>query len=254
MADSNHGWLGTLLLTVVLCPTSAFTQTVFEETADVQPIQNMQRGVPVGDGTGGEANDGRLSLSRPPPTLLHQAGTPAPDTHRIELFAGYSYLPELDSLVKDFNDSGHGGALSFSVNLTKHVGLLADFDAHSWTTHARTICPPSGMGCVDSTDTRTTVYSISVGPRFVVPVGRGSVFGLVGGEYQRNRYSESFLVGPGQLTNHSKAFGLAVGGGADYTVTRHLAVRVIQIDYSMLSFGEGPGRNLRLKSGLVLKF
>jgi opacity protein-like surface antigen len=104
------------------------------------------------------------------------------------------------------------------------------------------------------TDTRTTVYSISVGPRFVVPVGRGSVFGLVGGEYQRNRYSESFLVGPGQLTNHSKAFGLALGGGADYTVTSHLAVRVIQIDYSMLFLGESPGRNLRLKSGLVLNF
>jgi opacity protein-like surface antigen len=252
MASSNHRWLGPLVLTVLLCPTVAFTQTVFRPSADVQRILGVRQTVLVIDGTGRGTTDGRLSLSRSSRMPRQQAGTPPHDAHKVELFAGYSYLPELDSFVKDFNDSGHGWGAGLSVNLGKHLDLLADFDAHSWTTHARQICSPSGVECADLADARTTVHSFSVGPRVVVPVKRATLFGLVGGHYQRNRYSESFPVGS-QLSNHSKAFGLGLGGGMEFTVTRHLAVRVIQVNYSMLSFGEGPGRNLRLKSGLVLK-
>lgn len=226
--------------------------------------------------------DGELPPSSP--TLLQQGGTPVHDSHKIEVFAGYSYLPQLDDVVKNFDDSGHGWGTSLSVNLRRHLDLIADFDTHSWTTHERWVCSasvtgtattgrqPIRLGCADTYigESDTTLYYLSVGPRFVVPANRVVLFALAAGEYQTSHFSGLSIVGPAQRSDPGRtpgelvtqivgqrsaaAGGLGVGGGADISVTRRLAVRAIQINYAVLAFGEGPGRKLSLKSGLVLKF
>lgn len=143
--------------------------------------------------------------------------------------------------------------------------MIADFDAHSWTTHGRATSTNDDIG-----ESETTLYYVSVGPRFVVPANRVVVFGLAAVEYQTSRFSAFSSVGPAQPgepgttpgelvtttypARSAKAWGLGVGGGADITVTRRLAVRVVQINCSLVGLGEGPWRTLRLKSGLVLKF
>jgi len=48
------------------------------------------------------------------------------------LFAGYSYLPEQDPIVKDFLDPGRDYVASLSVNLGRHMGVIADFADETW--------------------------------------------------------------------------------------------------------------------------
>lgn len=52
----------------------------------------------------------------------------------------------------------------------------------------------------------------------------------------------------------SGAWGFGFGGGADLSLGSHVGVRLIQVNYSLGGFGEGPGRKLRIKTGLLVKF
>ena len=70
-----------------------------------------------------------------------------------------------------------------------------------------------------------------------------------------------FLIG----TTHASAgaFGLsygknalaaAVGGGVDFRVSEHVAVRAIQADYLMTRFYDARQNNIRLSAGVVFRF
>jgi opacity protein-like surface antigen len=57
------------------------------------------------------------------------------------------------------------------------------------------------------------------------------------------------------------AFAMTVGGGVDYRLTDHFAVRPVKVDYLMTRFGEtgtGTGtntqNNLRVSTGIVFRF
>jgi opacity protein-like surface antigen len=52
----------------------------------------------------------------------------------------------------------------------------------------------------------------------------------------------------------SNAFAMAAGGGADVTLTRHVSLRAIQVDYLYTHFGGTGQNNLRIQSGLVWRF
>ena len=90
-----------------------------------------------------------------PASGFAQTVSPVRDSPKVELFAGYSYMPELDSLIRSFNDPSHGWGASLGAKLNQHVGLLVDFDAHSWTTHGRTVCDPRSGTCAELVDIRT---------------------------------------------------------------------------------------------------
>jgi hypothetical protein len=183
-------------------------------------------------------------------------GTTATRSPRIELFAGYSQLPSPDK-VKEFSDPGHGVGVSLDVNFSQHVGLVVDFDWHSWTIAARQ------MGDVSEGPLGIALTYYTVGPRFVVRTNRMAAFGLAAIEGQRSFYGTQSVVdgriptGPETATRErssSAAWGVGFGGGADVSLSDRWAIRAIQVNYSLGGFGSGPGRKLRVKTGVVFKF
>ena len=47
---------------------------------------------------------------------------------------------------------------------------------------------------------------------------------------------------------------MAAGGGADVTLTRHVSLRAIEVDYLLTRFDSASQNNFRLQTGLVWRF
>src|ERR1700737_781105 len=56
------------------------------------------------------------------------------------------------------------------------------------------------------------------------------------------------------LTATANSFGWTIGGGADFAVTKHVALRAIQFDYLYTHFGGTRQNNFRIQSGLVYRW
>lgn len=50
------------------------------------------------------------------------------------------------------------------------------------------------------------------------------------------------------------SFAMALGGGADYSVTEHVAIRLIEADYFYTKFGGTHQNNARIQAGIVFRF
>jgi len=201
-------------------------------------------------------------VSRPAPGALSPQVVQTASTNnalstgppRVELFAGYSFLPETDPFVQSFSDAGHGVGASVSVNLRRSFGLVVDVDTHAWTVHG------DGGETFYRGDYRMRLTYLSFGPRFVMRAKRLSAFGLGTVDLQWSDYSTREIIDALHPDNRSccggsaSAWGFGYGGGVDVSLTRRIAVRALQVNYSLGGFGEGPGRHLRLKSGVVFKF
>lgn len=180
-----------------------------------------------------------------PPKAIGPGDLSASRARRFDLFGGYSHV-----------EPGHGVAASLDLNKSRHVGLAVDWDMHGWTYESRRF--PDG-GYVSEQE--VVLLFLSVGPRFVViRQGRISAFGTITLDVQNSRRGALTIVNPaypdyhGQSESRSSAWGLGVGGGADLDINERLAARIVQINYSLGGFGEGPGVQFRLKTGVVFKF
>ena len=173
---------------------------------------------------------------------------------RVELFGGYSFLPQTDPVVQSFSDAGHGVAAGISVNFRRSFGFLVDVDSHAWTVHGH------GSDTFYRGDQRIRLTYLSFGPRFTIRAKRLSAFGLGTVDLQWSDYSTQEILDALNPDNRSccggsaSAWGFGFGGGTDVGLTRRMAVRALQVNYSLGGFGEGPGRKLRLKTGGVFKF
>lgn len=224
---------------------------------------------------------------------------------RYELFAGYSYLPDLDE-YRASRAGGHGWSVALAVNLHKYWGLVVDADGQTWTSRGElapagfsSLTCPRVAGCSLRGDEQIRLTYLSFGPRVQLRNGRFVAFALGAVEAQRSHYSELdlayvgraddlafiafystrpqaygsnrryiFDMWDGPLERHgdnvvararlaeksSAAWGFGFGGGADLTLTERIGVRLVQINYSLGGFGEGPGRKLRVKTGVVFRF
>lgn len=161
--------------------------------------------------------------------VLCAAGTAqAQSTERptTEIFVGPSLLRNGAS-APSFSLYG-GWQAQGSYNFNSHFGMTADFGGQY-----RSI---SGM--------RASQYEYLFGPRVKAPIQRVTVFahGLLG--------ANTFKLS-GQSFN---GFAAGVGGGLDYDVSRHFAVRVIQADYLRTRLSNTWFHDARLSAGIVLKF
>lgn len=129
-----------------------------------------------------------------------------------------------------------GGSGSFGAYLTPRVGVIGEFGACNVTGL------PSGV----------TSHGLNYlfGPRVYFPT-RGRVFPFVQALFGGERFSAG-ATGLGSAS--SNAFATALGGGADVTLTRHVSLRAIQVDYLYTHFGGAGQNNLRIQSGLVWRF
>lgn len=126
-----------------------------------------------------------------------------------------------------------GGSGSGAAYLTASFGIVGEFGA----------CKVTGLPSGASAHEMDFLF----GPRVYFHAhGRVSPFvqALFGGE----RFSAGVTgVGSGSTS----AFGTALGGGADVTLTRHVSLRALQFDYLYTHFGGASQNNFRLQSGIV---
>ena len=107
---------------------------------------------------------------------------------------------------------------------------------------------------VAGTNRGLSTITLLAGPRYTLPLGRLSVsaqtlFGAVRG------FDADFVVGAVHADTNT-AFGMALGGFAEFRLTPALAVRIAQVDYVQTNLPNGADnrqRNIRVGAGITFR-
>jgi opacity protein-like surface antigen len=150
----------------------------------------------------------------------------AQDYPQGEVAGNYTYIR-----INPGSLNCHGGGGSGAYNLNHYLGVVGEFSG----------CKITGLSG-GSAHTLTYLF----GPRVTYRAyGHLEPFGevLLGGAH---------LGGSGGLSE--SAFGMAIGGGADYKWKPNIAIRFIQADYLYTHFVGNTQNNFRLQAGVVFRF
>ena len=167
-------------------------------------------------------------------------------TPAVELFGGYSYVRfNVKGLASHDNFDLHGGTASISGNVNRWLGLVADFGGY------KVADTPSG--------TSGNAYTFLFGPKFSHRGDRWTPFMqfLFGAAHAKADVSTSVPGFFSAASFHENAFAMALGGGVDLKLNKHLAWRVLQGDYLFTKFQDGNNNNqnnIRAATGLVFRF
>jgi opacity protein-like surface antigen len=167
-------------------------------------------------------------------TFLIVAPAKAQDYPKGEVAGVYSYVR--------FNPGGglsgfncHGGGGSVAGNLNSWFGVAGEFSG----------CKITGLPSGASASTYTYVF----GPRITYrTTGKLEPFGevLLGGSHA--------TASGGGFSGSGNAFAVALGGGVDYKMTQHVAIRLIQADYLMNRSNGSTENDVRVQAGIVYRF
>lgn len=155
------------------------------------------------------------------------------------IFFGYSYY---NTSLTGSRKSLNGWEGSVEGKVLPFIGTVADFSGH-YASQNFTFCTVPILDCVIiSADVSQHDYLF--GPRASVSVGKLRPFAQL-------------LIGASHVNAHAAgsdtSFATAVGGGLDYKLLRLLAWR-FQGDYVHSNLFNHPENNLRLSTGIVLRF
>ena len=153
-------------------------------------------------------------------------------TPKYELGVNYSWL-HVNAASGDLSRNGNGGSGYFEYNLNRTVGLVADIGGYANT----------------STGKNDRLLTYMFGPRFNWRHARLTPYAqfLFGGAYLWNNP---------RYTTTQNAFAMASGGGLDYTLTQHIAIKPIQVEYIMTQLDSANGfgshqNDVRYSAGVV---
>jgi opacity protein-like surface antigen len=172
----------------------------------------------------------------------------AQSSDRIEVFGGYSYTRPDFSLVSPNDANGWNASADFKAR--RWIGFAVDVSGFY----------PSYAYPEESSVSGKT-YTFLFGPQVTVPLGRFAPFGrfLIGFSHVT---TPNFGGYSANILQSNNAFTLGSGGGLDYRVARHIAIRG-QVDwlYALFRPSEDPGptyvtnRNVaRISTGVVFRF
>jgi opacity protein-like surface antigen len=155
------------------------------------------------------------------------------------VFFGYSYYNASPLPIENGRTNLNGYEASLEGKVIPWVGIVADFSEHYG---------PSSASCSVATGNCSGVIAHELnylfGPRLSMSVGKFRPF------------AEALFGGAHVTTNgvgSDTSFATAVGGGLDYKIIRPIAVR-FQGDYVQTRFFDDTQNNVRLSTGLVLRF
>ena len=166
--------------------------------------------------------------------LMAASSAAAQDYPKAEIFGGYQYI-RLNPGGGATGSNCQGGAGSVAGNLNHWFGVVGDFGA----------CKVTGLVSGDSAHLVNYLF----GPKLTYRShGRLSPFAqvLFGGE----RIGGSAF---GSSASDS-SFAMAFGGGADYEMTNHVSIRLIQAEYLYTKFGGTNQNNGRISAGIVYRW
>jgi hypothetical protein len=156
---------------------------------------------------------------------------------KSELFMGYEMVRFNPSLAGNENATMNGGGGSISYNVSPMFGLKAEFTGAG--AGNQKICSSTGLNCVTQS---ANFFSYLFGPQITLSRGKAQPFVhlLFGGAYS-NYYAnvaQAGTISTGSTTADTgkHAFALAAGVGLDVKVSKHVAIRVAQLDYFMTRF------------------
>lgn len=157
---------------------------------------------------------------------------------QVELFGGYSHLG-LSGTPSNIASSSNGWAGGAYLHLLGPFGVEADYSNHYGVTPQ----VPSNGG-------RYYVpgFTELYGPRFTLALPRihpfvHALFGTVHGKAE---------IPSGSITEN--ATGMAFGGGINVRGTRHVWLRLIQIDYLRAQFTNNTQNDTQISAGLIFRF
>jgi hypothetical protein len=160
------------------------------------------------------------------------------------VFFGYSYYHTDLSSIDSANTNGWEASVEGKV--IPFLGLVADVDTHygSQNFPAGCVVTNGTVGC-GTVNASFTEHNFLFGPRVSVSVAKFRPFAeaLFGGAHVSLNNSEG----------SDTSFATAVGGGLDYKIIPLIAWR-FQGDYVQTRFFSATQNNLRISTGLVLRF
>lgn len=165
------------------------------------------------------------------------AQVPVPTSGNV--YFGYSYY-NTPLGVKRQSLNGWQGSVEGKV--LPFIGIVADLSANYGDLNFPVVCitPP----CPASVSVNSHIDNLLFGPRVSVPVGPVRPFAEA-------------LFGGAHVSTHGfgndTAFATGIGGGLDFRLLRVLAWR-FQGDYIHTRLFNAPQENVRLSTGLVLRF
>ena len=159
---------------------------------------------------------------------------------QVEVGLTYSGI-HLNAANNNSQITGNGGSGAFEYNINKWLGAVADLGGYANTR--------------DGIEHNAFTYMF--GPRFNWRYNRLTPYlqSLFGGANVWN----------GVNSNTQNTFALAIGGGVDYALTRHIAIKPLQVEYFLSQFNSerlggatssfGNHQNgVRYSAGVVFRF
>lgn len=177
-------------------------------------------------------------------SLLALATLAVAQVPHANVFFGYSYYnTDLSSFDRA---NAVGWEASVEGKIIPFLGFVADVDTQYGTQRFPSVCPVgiSSLSC-GSFSNSFTEHNFLFGPRLSVSVAKFRPFAeaLFGGAH----------VSINNDGGSDTSFATAIGGGLDYKIIPLVAWR-FQGDYVQTRFFDATQNNVRLSTGIVLRF
>lgn len=195
----------------------------------------------------------------------------AQEPPRFEVFGGYSYLR---GDLGDVSVNTHGAIGSVTYNFDRVLGVKAEFGGHSGSINVPAQLNNAAPGTTTLFDARPSYFTFLFGPQFTYRKSeRITPFAhvLLGGVRLKVRVPldaiqfpqpgfpttpplPNLATGVNFITGTDTAFGISFGGGLDIKLSKRAAFRLFQADYLLTRISPNTQNNLRLSTGLVIRF
>ncbi len=168
---------------------------------------------------------------------------------QVELYGGYSHL-QLKGAPSSVGSNTNGWAGGAYLHLLGPWGIEADYSKHYGAS------PNEFGGTGYYVPGLTQLY----GPRFTLALPRihpyvHALFGTVHGETAEPPLGVACgPLGCPSPNLSENAFGMAFGGGLNVMATRHIWLRLVQVDYLRAQFTNNSQNDMRISAGIVFRF
>ena len=202
-------------------------------------------------------------------TMIFAAVAFAQDAAKFEVFGDYSYLqfnPTLSGLQsRAFN--GGGGGVQF--NFGRVFAIKGDFQGYGstqWTlTTSAPIVTPHGTVPTGTFRSSGNMFTYLFGPAVGFHAKRIYIYGeyLLGGSSSGlyGQLANSIIAGGGTVngTGSQHPFTMALGGGLDVNLSKHVALRLGEVDWVLTRYTNpitdtNNQNSFRYLGGVVFKF
>ena len=188
------------------------------------------------------------------------------DYSKYEFYGGYSHNrvdtgiddsePALSDIIEE-REGFHGFNTSFTGNLSRYIGLKADFAGHF---KSKSI--PIGVGNIDiDSSLYNFLGGVQIKDNDKEARFKPFAHALIGAAWARNEITVPPIVcvqvfpSPCPATSTESDTGLAgvIGGGIDIRAGKHFDIRAIQVDYNPTRVFDATQHNFRVGVGVVVR-